>query len=155
MEAYAPDGQQNAQAEQRGPDGVPVDAVRTAEHGQEIFQCGFGVWQRSFLRVAAVHQVGERQAQCIRQWFQRVDIRQTDAPLPAADGFVGHMQLCGQVGLRQPAGLAGPGQKGPEIFGVHTVHILWGQDSIPGSKTQPTLRLPALERKNPRRVLGQ
>ena len=63
--------------------------------------------------------------------------------------------LAGQVGLRQPAGLAGPGQKGPEIFGVHTVHILWGQDSIPGSKTQPTLRLPALERKNPRRVLGQ
>lgn len=82
VEAYAPDGQQNAQAEQRGPDGVPVDAVRTAEHGQEIFQCGFGVWQRSFLRVAAVHQVGERQAQCVRQWFQRVDVRQTDARFP-------------------------------------------------------------------------
>ena len=47
-----------------------------------------------------------------------------NSPFPAADGLVGHMQLCGQVGLRQPAGLAGPGQKGPEIFGVHTVHIL-------------------------------
>ena len=47
-----------------------------------------------------------------------------NSPFPAADGLVGHMQLGGQIGLRQPAGLAGLGQKGPEIFGVHTVHIL-------------------------------
>ena len=56
--------------------------------------------------------------------FGVVSLTMGNSPLPAADGLVGHMQLCGQVGLRQPTGLAGLGQKGPEIFGVHTVHIL-------------------------------
>ena len=56
--------------------------------------------------------------------FGVVSLTMGNSAFPAADGLVGHMQLCGQVGLRQPAGLAGPGQKGPEIFGVHTVHIL-------------------------------
>ena len=66
--------------------------------------------------VVAVHQVRKRQAQCVRQRLQSVDIRQTDAAFPAADGLVGHMQLLGKLGLRQSLFPPHPGKKSPERF---------------------------------------
>lgn len=73
----------------------------------------------------AVHQVRKRQAQCVGQRFQRIDVRQTDAAFPAADGLVGHMQLLGKLGLRQSLFPPHPGKKSPERFCVHADHILF------------------------------
>ena len=95
-----------------------------AQHGKEIFQWDWRSW-RLLCRVVAVHQVRKRQAQCVRQRLQSVDIRQADAAFPAADGLVGHMQLLGKLGLRQSLFPPHPGKKSPERFCVHTDHILF------------------------------
>ena len=103
---------------------MPVHGMLAAQHGKEILQrdrCGRG----ALTGVMAVHQVRKRQAQCVGQRFQRIDVRQTDAAFPAADGLVGHMQLFGQLGLGQALRPAHLGKKGTEHFCVHTDHILF------------------------------
>ena len=72
--------------------------------------------QGALTGVMAVHQVRKRQAQCVGQRFQRIDVRQTDAAFPAADGLVGHMQLFGQLGLGQALRLRTWARKAPNIF---------------------------------------
>ena len=121
---HAPQGQCNAQTEHRDADRMPVRHRAAAQHGKEIFQWDWRSW-RLLCRVVAVHQVRKRQAQCVGQRFQRIDVRQTDAAFPAADGLVGHMQLFGQLGLGQALRPAHLGKKGTEHFCVHTDHILF------------------------------
>lgn len=78
---HAPQGQCNAQTEHRDADRMPVHGMLAAQHGKEILQrdrCGRGALTGGM----AVHQVRKRQAQCVRQRLQSVDIRQTDARFP-------------------------------------------------------------------------
>ena len=78
---HAPQGQCNAQTEHRDADRMPVHGMLAAQHGKEIFQWDWRSW-RLLCRVVAVHQVRKRQAQCVGQRFQRIDVRQTDARFP-------------------------------------------------------------------------
>ena len=102
---------------------MPIYGVLSAQHGKKIFQldgrCGIG-----FFRGAAVHKVGKGQPQRICQRFQRVDIRQTDAPLPAADSLVSNVQLFRQLSLCQPLRFAHPAQIISEGSGIHFINSL-------------------------------
>ena len=144
----APDGQCGTEPKQNCPYRAPVNGLLTAQQGKEIFQRDFRC-NICLLRVTAVHQVGKGQPQRVGQWFQRVDVRQADSTLPSADGFIRYMKLFGQSGLCQPSGFPYPGEKCPERFRIHCAHILWKKDSIPRTKRQPTLCLPAPKHKSP------
>ena len=71
-----------------------------------------------------MHKVGKGQPQRICQRFQCVDIRQTDAPLPAADSLVGNVQLFSQLSLCQPLRFAHPAQIISESSGIHFINSL-------------------------------
>ena len=118
-----PQGKRNAQPKQGGAHGMPIYGVLSAQHGKEIFQldgrCSIG-----FFRGAAVHKVGKGQPQSICQRFQCVDIRQTDAPLPAADSLVGNVQLFRQFCLCHPLRFAHPAQIISEGSGIHFINSL-------------------------------
>ena len=136
-----PHGKCNAQPKQSGAHRMPIYGVLSAQHGKEIIQldgrCGIG-----FFRNAAMHQVGKCQSQRICQRFQCVDIRQTDAPLPAADSLVGNVQLFRQFSLCQPLRFAHPAQIISESSGIHFINSLGKKHSIRQNKTQSTLCLP-------------
>ena len=102
---------------------MPIYGVLSAQHGKEIFQLD-GRCVIGFFWSAAVHKVGKGQPQSICQRFQCVDIRQTDAPLPAADSLVGNVQLFSQLSLCHPLRFAHPAQIISESSGIHFINSL-------------------------------
>ena len=122
---------------------MPVRHRAAAQHGKEIFQWDWRSW-RLLCRVMAVHQVRKRQAQCVGQRFQRIDVRQTDAAFPAADAAVRP--------ARPGSGPApcAPGQEKPRTFLRPCRSHPFPQNSRLVWKTQPTERLPTLLKENER-----
>ena len=116
-----------------------------AQHGKEILQrdrCGRG----ALTGVMAVHQVRKRQAQCVGQRFQRIDVRQTDAAFPAA------VRRAAVRPARPGSGPApcAPGQERHRTFLRPYRSHPFPQNSRLVWKTQPTERLPTLLKENER-----
>ena len=79
---------------------------------------------RQGLRLTAGgHQFGKAHLQRRRQRFQRGQVRQAHAPLPAAHRLVGEVQPRGQLGLGQPQLPAPPGDEISQRFCVHSLRL--------------------------------